>query len=120
MLLARRAGARVLTTDPMAERRTVSERLGADAAFNPLGLSVAEEVRKLTAGRGADGVLVAGPLPAAVPEALAIAPPGGRALLFAQDDPHMQGEFPAADVGVGEEKIVGGYSAALEPQKGTG
>jgi L-iditol 2-dehydrogenase len=116
MLLARRAGARVLTTDPMAERRTVSERLGADAAFNPLGLSVAEEVRKLTAGRGADVVLVAVPLPAALPEALAIARPGGRVLLFAQNDPHMKVEFPAADVGVEEKEILGSYSAALDRQ----
>src|ERR1700747_787692 len=102
MWLARRAGARVLTTDPMAERRAVSERLGAAGAFDPLVLSVAEEVRKFTAGRGADAVLVAVPLPAALTEALAIARPGGRVLLFAQNDPHMKIEFAAAEIGVQE------------------
>ena len=117
MLLARRAGARVLTTDPMAERRAVSERLGAAGAFDPLVLSVAEEVRKFTAGRGADAVLVAVPLPAALTEALAIARPGGRVLLFAQNDPHMKIEFPAADVGVEEKEILGSYSAALDRQE---
>ena len=117
MLLARRAGARVLTTDPMAERRAVSERLGAAGAFDPLALSVAEEVRKFTAGRGADAVLVAVPLPAALTEALAIARPGGRVLLFAQNDPHMKIEFPAADVGVEEKEILGSYSAALDRQE---
>ena len=116
MLLARRVGARVLTTDPMAERRAASERLGAVAAFDPLAVSVAEEVRKLTAGRGADVVLVAVPLPAALPEALAIARPGGRVLLFAQNDPHMKIEFSAADVGVEEKEILGSYSAALDRQ----
>ena len=117
MLLARRAGARVFTTDPMAERRAVSERLGAAATFDPLACSVAEEVRKHTAGRGADAVLVAVPLPAAVSEALATARPGGRVLLFAQNDPHMKIEFAAADIGVEEKEILGSYSAALDRQE---
>ena len=117
MLLARRAGARVFTTDPMAERRAVSERLGAAATFDPLACSVAEEVRKRTAGRGADAVLVAVPLPVALPEALATARPGGRVLLFAQNDPQMRIEFPAADIGVEEKEILGSYSAALDRQE---
>lgn len=117
MLLARRLGARVLTTDPMAERRAVSERLGAARTFDPFGCSVAEEVRNLTDGRGADAVLVAVPLPKALPEALAIARPGGRVLLFAQNDPQMKIEFPAADVGVEEKEILGSYSAAVDRQE---
>lgn len=117
MLLAKRAGANVLTTDPMAERRAVSKRLGAAVTLDPLACSVVEEVRKLTAGRGADAVLVAVPLPAAVPEALAAARPGGRVLLFAQNDPHMKVEFSAADIGVEEKEILGSYSAALDRQE---
>ena len=117
LLLARRAGARVFTTDPMAERRAVSERLGAAVTFDPLASSVADEVRKHTAGRGADAVLVAVPLPAAVPEALATARPGGRVLLFAQNDPTMKVEFSAADIGVEEKEILGSYSAALDRQQ---
>jgi L-iditol 2-dehydrogenase len=117
MLLALRAGARVFTTDPMAERRAISGRLGAAGTFDPLACSVSQEIRKLTAGRGADAVLVAVPLPAAVPEALAAARPGGRVLLFAQNDPHMRVEFSAADIGVEEKEILGSYSAALDRQE---
>ena len=116
MLLAQRAGACVFTTDPMPERRAVSERLGAEATFDPLACSLAEEVRKRTVGRGADAVLVAVPLPSAVPEALAATRPGGRVLLFAQNDPHMKIEFPAAEIGVEEKEILGSYSAALDRQ----
>jgi len=116
LLLARRAGARVFTTDPMPERRAVSERLGAEATFDPLACSLAEEVRKRTVGRGADAVLVAVPLPSAVPEALGATRPGGRVLLFAQNDPHMKIEFPAAEIGVEEKEILGSYSAALDRQ----
>jgi L-iditol 2-dehydrogenase len=117
MLLAQRAGARVFTTDPMAERRAVSERLGAAAALDPRSCSVAEEVRKLTSGRGADVVLVAVPIPAALSEALATARPGGRVLLFAQNDPHMKIEFAAAEIGVEEKEILGSYSAAVDRQE---
>lgn len=116
MLLARRVGASVLTTDPVAERRLISERLGATAAFDPTVGSVADEIRKNSGGRGADVVLVAVPLPSALSEALAIARPGGRVLLFAQNDPHMKIEFSAADVGVEEKEILGSYSAALDRQ----
>lgn len=117
MLLARRAGARVFTTDPMAERRAVSESLGAAATFDPRNCSVAEEVRKLTSGRGADVVLVAVPIPGALSEALSFARPGGRVLLFAQNDPHMKIEFAAAEIGVEEKEILGSYSAAVDRQE---
>ena len=62
-------------------------------------------------------MLVATPISAAVAEALALARPGGRALLFAQNDPKMRIEFPAAAVGVDEKEILGSYSAAVDLQE---
>lgn len=117
MMLARLRGATVLTSDPMAERRSMSERLGAAAAFDPRQGILVQEVRARTEGRGADAVLVAVPLASALAEALAIARPGGRVLLFAQNDPHMKIEFPAAAVGVEEKEVLGSYSAALDRQE---
>ena len=114
MMLSRLARATVLTTDPMPERRAMSERLGADAALEPSAPGLDKEVRRRTAGRGADAVLVAVPLPALLAEGLALARPGGRVLLFAQNDPHMTLEFPAAAVGVEEKEILGSYSAAVD------
>ena len=116
-LLARRAGARVFTSDPVAERRSISERLGAAASFDPMACSVADEIRRENEGRGADAVLVAVPLPSTLSEALAIARPGGRVLLFAQNDPQMKIEFSAAHIGVEEKEILGSYSAALDRQE---
>ncbi len=55
--------------------------------------------------------------PSALPEALALARPGGRVLLFAQNDPHLKLEFPAAAVGVEEKEILGSYSAAVDRQE---
>lgn len=76
-----------------------------------------DEMRAQTDGRGADAVLVAVPNPSLVPEALALARPGGRVLLFAHNDPVMGLTFPAAAVGVEEKEILGSYSASVEEQE---
>lgn len=117
MLLAHRLGAIVLASDPMPERRVKSLTLGAAAVFDPSRENLLETVRARTRGRGADAVLLAVPSPALVREALALARPGGRVLLFAQNDPLMQVEFPAAAVGVEEKEILGSYSASVELQE---
>ncbi|HEY1965044.1 MAG TPA: alcohol dehydrogenase catalytic domain-containing protein, partial [Acidobacteriaceae bacterium] len=112
LMLAGLTGATIITSDPMTERRAASEGLGASAAVDPSRL--AAEVKARTDGRGADVVLVAVPFPAALTEALALVRPGGRVLLFAQNDPHLKLEFPAAAVGVEEKEIYGSYSAAVD------
>ena len=117
MMLARLAGAKVLTTDPIAQRRARSVYFGAEAALDPGADSVAGELRSRTAGRGADAVLVAVPSPALVAEALAVVRPGGRVLLFAHNDPVMNIDFPAAAVGVEEKEILGSYSASVDLQR---
>jgi L-iditol 2-dehydrogenase len=117
MLLSKLAGALVIGSDPMPERRAKSLSLGADLALDPRNGRIADEIRSRTEGRGADAVLVAVPMPAALTDALAIARPGGRILLFAQNDPEMRIEFPAAAVGVAEKEILGSYSAAVDRQE---
>jgi len=117
MLLARHAGGEVVTSDPMPGRRAMSLRLGAAASFDPAAEDLREEVLRRTAGRGADVVLVAVPNPALVTEALSVARPAGRVLLFAHNDPVMRVEFPAAAVGVEEKEILGSYSASVEDQE---
>jgi L-iditol 2-dehydrogenase len=104
----------VIGSDPMAERRAKSISLGLDLALDPREGRLAEEIRSRTAGRGADAVLVAVPIPAALTDALNLVRPGGRVLLFAQNDPLMKIEFPAAAVGVEEKEILGSYSAAID------
>jgi len=117
MMLARLAGAVVGTSDPLRERRGMSISLGAAASFDPTTVNLGDEVRARTAGRGADAVLVAVPSPALVADALALARPGGRVLLFAHNDPLMQVEFAAAAVGVEEKEILGSYSASVDLQE---
>lgn len=117
MLLAKHEGARMFTSDPMAGRRAASEQFGAEKSFDPAAANLLEEMHSLTAGRGADAVLVAVPNPSLVVEALGLARPGGRVLLFAHNDPVMKVEFPASAVGVEEKEILGSYSASVEDQE---
>ena len=117
MMLSKLAGAFAVGSDLMPERRAKSLALGADLALDPRSGQIADEIRSRTEGRGADVVLVAVPMPAALTEALSIARPGGRILLFAQNDPEMRIEFPAASVGVEEKEILGSYSAAVDRQE---
>ncbi len=116
MILARYEGAEVYASDPMQGRREASLRFGAKEVFDPTTGNLQQEIRRRTGGRGADAVLVAVPNPALVPEALALARPGGRVLLFAHNDPVLQLEFPAAAVGVEEKEILGSYSASVDDQ----
>jgi L-iditol 2-dehydrogenase len=116
MILAKYEGAEVYASDPMPGRRTASLRFGAKEAFDPAAQNLQQEIRARTAGRGADTVLLAVPNPSLVPEALALARPGGRVLLFAHNDPVLRLEFPAAAVGVEEKEILGSYSADVDDQ----
>jgi L-iditol 2-dehydrogenase len=117
MLLARYEGAEVFTSDPMTSRRAASAGFGAVQSFDPASANLVDEMYSRTSGRGADAVLLAVPNPSLVPEALAIARPGGRVLLFAHNDPVTQLQFPAATVGVEEKEILGSYSASAEDQE---
>jgi len=116
LMVAKLAGARLYTSDPISQRRTKSLSLGAIESFDPTGGKLIAEVRSRTDGRGADAVLVAVAHPSVVTEALAAARPGGRVLLFAANDPVTKIEFPASAVGIDEKEILGSYSAAVDIQ----
>ncbi len=116
-VLAGFEGAKVFTSDPLPGRRDASVRFGAEQAFDPAKADLREEMRQRTAGRGADAVLLAAPNPSLVPEALSIARPGGRVLLFAHNDPVLEVGFPAAAVGIEEKEILGSYSASVDDQE---
>jgi L-iditol 2-dehydrogenase len=118
MLLARiHAGAVVMTTDPMPARRRKSVELGAEESFDPAAADMRNAIRKRTSGRGVDAVLVAAPQRELLEQALELARPGGRVLLFAYNDPLLRVEFPAAAVGIDEKEILGSYSASLDLQE---
>ena len=117
LMVANLMGAHIYSSDPIPERRAKSLSLGAVESFDPTNGKLVVEVKTRTEGRGADAVLVAVAHPAVVEEALAVARPGGRVLLFAANDPVTRIGFPASAVGIDEKEILGSYSAAVDIQE---
>jgi L-iditol 2-dehydrogenase len=115
-VLAKRTGARVITSDLYRERLTISETLGLGMRLDASSTNVIMEVRKLTGGRGADAAILAVGGNALIRTALDAVRPGGRVLLFAQT---VRGETPIdpAAVCVDEKTLLGSYSASVDLQE---
>jgi L-iditol 2-dehydrogenase len=115
-VLARKAGATVITSDLYPERLRISKSLGFEHCIDASQQDVVRSVREQTEGRGADAVLLAVGSNALIRSAMDAARPGGRVLLFAQT---QRGEVvidPAA-VCVDEKTLVGSYSASVDLQE---
>jgi L-iditol 2-dehydrogenase len=114
--LAKRSGARVITSDLYPERLTISRTFGLDNGIDASRADVAQAVREQTEGRGADAAIVAVGGNALIRTAMDVVRPGGRVLLFAQT---VRGEAtidPAA-ICVDEKTLLGSYSASIELQE---
>ncbi len=115
-VLARRAGATVITSDLYPERLRISKSLGFDRTIDASQQEAVRSVREQTEGRGADVVILAVGNNALIRSAMDAARPGGRVLLFAQT---QRGEVvvdPAA-ICVDEKALVGSYSASVDLQE---
>ncbi len=116
MQLARVAGASVIVSDPLAERRALATQLGAEVVLDA-GPGVTGAVAARTEGRGADCALVAAGGAPAMTQALAATRPGGRVLSFAATSP---GESVEVDFGLlttAEKDILTAYSSSIDVQE---
>jgi L-iditol 2-dehydrogenase len=115
-VLARRAGATVITSDLYPERLRISKSLGFEQLIDASQRDAVRSVREQTEGRGADAVVLAVSSNSLIRSAMDAARPGGRVLLFAQT---QRGEVvvdPAA-ICVDEKALVGSYSASVDLQE---
>ena len=115
-VLARRAGATVITSDLYPERLKISESLGFEWNINASHQDVVRTVREQTEGRGADAVILAVGSNALIRPAMDATRPGGRVLLFAQTQ-HGEVVIDPAAVCVDEKSLVGSYSASVDLQE---
>src|SRR5262245_19503327 len=113
--LAAWAGGEVLVTDTLAERLEMSRRLGARLALQASDDTVAE-VRRLTAGRGADLTFLAALGPAALRQAVDATRPGGRVVLFAPTSPGETAEIDLGALCASEKDLLSSYSASVDVQ----
>ena len=114
-VLARRAGASVITSDLYPERLKIAKSLGFQDTVDASKQDVASAVRERTEGRGADAVILAVGSNGLIRPAMDAARPGGRVLLFAQTQRGEAVVDPAA-ICVDEKSLVGSYSASVDLQ----
>jgi threonine dehydrogenase-like Zn-dependent dehydrogenase len=67
---ARASGATVVGVDPVASRRAMAERLGADRTLDPTAAPVSDVIKSETGGRGADICIEVSGVPSALSEAM--------------------------------------------------
>jgi L-iditol 2-dehydrogenase len=110
--LARRAGARVLTSDLFAERHAIAARFGLTEPIYADKENVIERVHAATEGRGADVVILAVGGNALIKTAIDAARHGGKVMLFAQTQ-HGEATFDPAAVCMDEKTLMGSYSSSF-------
>jgi len=115
-VLAKRAGATLITSDLYAERLTIASSFNLGHTIDVSRVSLLDRVRELTQGRGADAVILAVGGNSLIRTAMDAARPGARVLLFAQTQ-HGEAVIDPAAVCVDEKTLVGSYSASVDLQE---
>ena len=115
-VLAKRAGARVITSDLYPARLTIAKSFGLNVTIDASKADSGQTVRGMTEGRGADAVLLAVGGSGLIRPAMNATRPGGRVLLFAQTARGEATIDPAA-VCVDEKALLGSYSASVDLQE---
>jgi len=113
--LAKRAGARVITSDLYTQRLTIASAFGLDNSIDASKADPVQEARKQTEGRGADAAILAVGANNLIRTAMDAVRPGGRVLLFAQTQ-HGEAAFDPAAVCMDEKTLIGSYSASIDLQ----
>jgi L-iditol 2-dehydrogenase len=119
VMLVKLAGAsKVIVSDTVDYRLKEAQRLGADITVNPLKQKVAEKVKNVTQGRGADVVIVTAPNVKAIEESVSLCRRGGTLCLFAPTKPEEQVRLSPHRLFFNEVRIVPSYSTShLETRK---
>jgi L-iditol 2-dehydrogenase len=114
-ILARRAGARVITSDLFPQRLTISKDFGLTEAISASQTDTVQTTLALTEGRGADAVILAVGGNTLIRTGMDATRPGGRVLLFAQTV-HGEAVVDPAAICVDEKALLGSYSASCDLQ----
>jgi L-iditol 2-dehydrogenase len=115
-VLAKRAGANVITSDLHPRRLTIATTYDLRKAIDASSADTVRVVREQTEGRGADAAILAVGGNGLIRTAMDAVRPGGRVLLFAQT---VRGEatIDPASICVDEKTLLGSYSASVELQE---
>jgi L-iditol 2-dehydrogenase len=102
---------KVIIIDLVDERLSFAEKLGADETINAGKVDVAEKVRQITGGYGADVVIEAIGLPTTWEQALTLVRKGGTVLEFGGCPPKTEIRVNTELLHYGEVKVMGAFHA---------
>jgi L-iditol 2-dehydrogenase len=120
VLLGRMAGASpIIVSEPMAERREIAKRWGADIVLDPTTEDVTAAVKDATGGYGADAVVLSVGVHELVAPAIELARPQGVVNMFAGFPPDRSVPFDPNIVHYGEINLTGSQNATSEQYRRT-
>jgi L-iditol 2-dehydrogenase len=120
LILARALGAGpIIVSEPVAERREIARRWGADLALDPATDDVTGAVKAATGGYGADAVIVSVGIAALVPPALTLVRNQGTVNLFAGFPPGQAVPFDPNTIHYGEILLLGSQNATSDQYRRT-
>lgn len=120
LIMARAVGAgMIVVSEPVAERREIARRWGADVVLDPEADDVLGAVRSATAGYGADAVVVSVGVHAAVPGAIELVRKQGVVNLFAGFPPGKTVPFDPNVIHYGEIVLSGSQNATSDQYRRT-
>src|SRR5215472_14736803 len=105
-VLAQRCGVRVITSDLFPQRLTIAKTFGLSENIDASTSDTVATIQHLTAGRGADAVILAVAGNGLIRPAIEATRPGGRVLLFAQTQ-HGEAIIDPASVCMDEKSLLG-------------
>lgn len=113
VMLAKLKGARVILSEPMAERREKARKLGCDYAFDSIKDDVVARVREITGGRGANVVFNTTAIPAVAKQAVELTISGGTVVMFSSIHPNKPVEVDMGSVHSFQKTITGAVSPTI-------
>ena len=113
VISAKLSGARVILSEPDAERRKIAEELGCDITFNPMEQDAVAYMKSLTEGRGAEVVFNTTPVSAVAKQAVMMTAPMGRCIMYSSQHPDKPFEISPNWLHNSEAIITGAASPSV-------
>lgn len=113
VMCAKLSGARVIMSEPDEARRKLAEELGCDITFNPMEQDPVEFIKGLTDARGAEAVFNTTPISAVAKQAVAMAAPMGRVVMYSSQHPDKPFEISPNWLHNSEAVVTGAVSPSV-------
>ncbi len=113
VMCAKLSGARVTLSEPDPERRRLAEELGCDFTVNPLETDPAVFLKSITKGLGAEAVFNTTPISAVAAQAVSMAAPMGRVVMYSSQHPDHPVEISPNWLHKTETVITGAVSPSI-------